>query len=120
MPASFRLIHDTPRIIRAVGEFPDEAIDSTELGWERATEVFYERTQEFVHVISGRLKSTGTHRVERHGDVIEGIVEYGGIAADGELVDYAIYEHARGGDHAFLDRGWESTSHTFEAAFGGT
>jgi hypothetical protein len=66
--------------------------------WQRATEVFYNRTQEHTHIITGRLIASGRYEVEQHGDTLEGIVTYGGT----EEVHYAAAEFARGGSHDAL------------------
>jgi hypothetical protein len=82
-----------------------------EAAWEQATEVFYGRTQEFVHVIGGGLKSSGRRKTVRNADRIVGEVAYGGTPE----CDYAVYEFRRGGAHDALGRGAEVTNRLYEA-----
>jgi hypothetical protein len=82
-----------------------------EAAWEQATEVFFGRTQELVHVISGGLKSSGRRKTDREGDRIVGEVSYGGTPE----CDYAVYEFRRGGSHDALGRGAEVTNRLYEA-----
>lgn len=81
--------------------------------WEQANEIFFDRTQQYVHVITGDLKSSGRQRVVIEGGRLVGYVQYG----DG-TVDYAQAELDRGGDHDFLGRGWEATQVYISALFG--
>ncbi len=72
--------------------------------WQVGMDVLLARSQDVVHVISGALKGSGRSEVTRDASgQVTGIVEYGN-----ETVDYAIYEHARGGEHAFLTRAYEA------------
>lgn len=122
MPAEmFVLRHNVHEMEGVISGIPSEWIDRVGDAWERVTEQVYLRSQENVHVITGRLKSTGKWHVFYAGEmVIEAIVEYGGVAYDGYDVDYALYEEGRGGSHAFLTRAAEQAFPMFEAAFGGT
>ena len=92
--------------------------DAVEGEWQTATERLYDRSQEFVHVLSSALKQTGFVDVFRTDTMAVGIVTYGGEALiNGESVevDYAIFEHERDGEHAFLKRAWDAVG---ERAFG--
>jgi hypothetical protein len=79
--------------------------------WLEATEVFFDRTQAAVHVLSGALKKSGTYGAQRRGDTIDGWVRYGGTPD----CDYAVYEAARGGSHDFLTRGFVASEREFSA-----
>jgi hypothetical protein len=83
--------------------------------WELANEAFYDKTQEYVHVITGRLKASGVEEVHLEGARVVATVTYGGPE-----VPYAQYEIDRGGDHDFLGRAWEASQGMFEAIFGQT
>lgn len=85
--------------------------------WQVATEVFFSATQEFVHILSGDLLATGKQRVFAFegGKRIIGEVQYGS-----SKVVYALIENNRGGDHAFLVKGWEQTKEQFSAALVGS
>lgn len=76
--------------------------------WGSATDVMFTASQSVVHVISGRLRASGSQRVDRHRRSVEGRVIYG--------APYAIYEHARGGDHAFLARAYLAAEPVFDGA----
>jgi|SRR5690606_35238765 len=80
--------------------------------WRYATERFYDRTQQYVHVLDGNLKTSGRCAVDPHRLDIEGSVTYGGTPE----CDYAIYEFGRGGNHDALTRGFVANVETFEQA----
>lgn len=81
--------------------------------WRDAMERFYGHSQETVHRISGALQSTGRHDTEVTGRTeVTGTLAYGGI--DG--VDYAGYEHDRGGDHAWITLAFAMSRRDFERA----
>lgn len=79
--------------------------------WQIATEVFYSATQEYVHILSGGLLASGSYQVFAFetGRRIIGEVKYGG-----KKVKYAKIENNRGGEHAYMVRGWEATQAQFE------
>ena len=77
--------------------------------WNESVRSLYEAADRVVHVITGDLKRPGHVNVRITQDELIGEVIYD--------TDYAIYEHARGGEHAFLDRAWEETSREFEQFF---
>ncbi len=95
---------------------PEDAADDVADEFEDVTEEFYDATQNVVHVITGALKRSGRWEVDRDGLEVVGQVVYG----DGDVVVYAQYEHDRGGEHAFLDRGWEIVEGRFVDAVEGT
>jgi hypothetical protein len=78
--------------------------------WQAATEVFFEATQRYVHVITGQLKASGRMAVRAEGDQIVGEVAY--------EAHYAVYEFRRGGAHDALTRGWETAEATYRTAMG--
>lgn len=78
--------------------------------WELASEVFFDRTQEFVHVVTGRLKRSGRRLpVEVSGGQLTSGVEY--------TAPYAEIEFGRGGDHDAIQRAWVASQELFDAAF---
>jgi hypothetical protein len=85
-------------------------VEQGEEEWQAATEVFFEATQRVVHVITGELKASGKMRVEKRGSQLIGEVRY--------TADYAMAEERRGGQHAFMTRGWELSQATYRAALG--
>jgi hypothetical protein len=91
--------------------------------WDDAMQIFYGRSQESVHVISNALRTTGRYEVTKDGrDRVNGDLIYGGqtvkISAGGRTrtVDYAIYEHNRGGDHAWMTVAFAQVRARFEQA----
>lgn len=76
--------------------------------WEQATDVFFDRTQANVHILSGDLKDSGDAEVEVNAGELIGRITYD--------TDYAIYEEARGGSHAYIAQGWEATEEVFAQA----
>lgn len=91
--------------------------------WSEAMERFYAHSQETVHVITNALRTSGRHSTERAGrDRVEGTLTYGGITVTvsrysrPRVVDYAIYEHQRGGDHAWITEAFRLSRRGFERA----
>lgn len=82
--------------------------------WRTATERFYDRSQQFVHVDSVALKSSGRFEVQRVVHRAIGELVYGGTHG----VDYAIYEFARGGSHDAPQRAMNATAESFVRAVG--
>lgn len=76
--------------------------------WKVAGELMLDRTQQHVHVDTGDLKSSGSLSMFDESDGVVAEITYD--------AEYAIYENARGGDHAFMDRGFEESRDTFERA----
>lgn len=72
--------------------------------WHAANETFFDRTQRYVHILSGDLKTSGRVHSEVDGKTLVGFTEYGGVQGTRGEVDYAIYEIARGGSHDFIGR----------------
>lgn len=86
--------------------------------FQAAAEVLFDRSQTYVHVLSGALKRSGKVSMAPSGpnspggpNSVTALVSYGN-----EYVDYALYEHARGGSHAYLQRAWEATHGVFGSA----
>lgn len=76
--------------------------------WDEAGRGFYDISQELAHIDTGEMKASGSH--ELHTSPTELIAElvYGS--------DHALFEEARGGDHAFISRAWEQAEPRFAAA----
>lgn len=83
--------------------------------WRAATDIFFGRTQERVHVVTGALKASGAADVLTSGDDVVGEVSYGG-----GLVDYALAEQRRGPEHDYLNPAFVDSQPDFEAALGRT
>lgn len=81
--------------------------------WAAAGDVLFSRSQEYVHVITGNLKASGRQRTYRLARGFVAEIAYGGGA-----VDYAGYEEARGGDHAYLSRAVETSTRLFDRSMG--
>ena len=89
--------------------------------WQLANENFFSLTQQYVHVESGDLKSTGRETVTVEGSRVVATVEYGGVVpGTGRTVDYAQFELNRGGDHDYMGRAWEEAQDVFQGVFGQT
>lgn len=82
--------------------------------WETATERFYDRSQQFVHVDSVALKASGRFEVQRVVHRAIGELIYGGTRG----VDYAIYEFGRGGAHDAPQRAMNATAANFARTVG--
>ena len=93
------------RLVRGVGE---HQVDE----WRYATERFFDRTQQYTHIITGDLKASGRYGVDRARHEITGHVTYGGTPQ----CDYAIYEFMRGGEHDALNSGYVANIDVFEQA----
>jgi hypothetical protein len=79
--------------------------------WRAATDVFFAKTQDLVHIDSGDLKKSGRTDTREQGNRIVGEVEYGGTPE----VNYAVYEFRRGGAHDALLRGYLASQRHFQA-----
>lgn len=89
---------------------PDDAATEGVRQLRVATDLFFSKTQQFVHVLSGDLKASGDSAVVREGDEVHGEVEY--------TEPYAQIEEDRGGEHAYMSRGWEAAADAYETAMG--
>jgi hypothetical protein len=96
------------RWIRGFEALPAQVRRASVREFDQANREFFEATQDVVHVITGELKRSGTGEVRTVGPDVVATVEYD--------AEYAIYEEARGGEHAFMTRGWEATEHLFADA----
>lgn len=102
---------DLERWVRGLTDF---GLDSAALDeWYQANDAFFERTQRFVHILSGDLKRSGTMDVEIEGKTLVGATTYGGTQGTEGPVDYAIYELAAGGSHDFIGRALASSTDLF-------
>lgn len=90
------------------------AVAGTEM-WKAATDVLFDRSQQYVHVITGDLKSSGTSRTY----IAEGSQLVGEVSYGNDQVDYAQYEEDRGGEHAYLQRAWLDSQTTFDTMLPG-
>jgi hypothetical protein len=82
-----------------------------ESGWEEATGRMFEATKSVVHVRTGQLRGSGHWYMEpgRRGELI-GVIEY--------TAPYAGVENARGGEHAFMERGYVAVEADMDAMLG--
>lgn len=76
--------------------------------WDTAAAGFYEASQELAHIDTGEMKASGHHHT-----AIDGATVVAQLIYDS---DHAIFEQARGGDHAFISRAWELTEPLFADA----
>ena len=110
MPAvEVRVSANYDRWVSGFGNLKREAIERGKQTWETATEVFFDRTQEYAHVVTGEMKASGHAEVDIDADGLVGVVAYDS--------DHAVFEERRGGSHALITRGWEATSKMFEESF---
>lgn len=79
--------------------------------WQAATDVMFDRSQAYVHVISGELKASGYAEADVDGSDLHGMVIY--------EADHAMPEHDRGGEHAYLQLAANDTMELFEQALPG-
>ena len=95
--------------IVGMDRLPIELEGVVERPWRAAADVMFDRSQQYVHVITGELKSSGKAAAVKVGP--------GEVTAEIEYdAPYAIYEEQRGGSHAYLTRAFQSTSDLFEHA----
>jgi hypothetical protein len=97
--------------IDGLGAIEREMVIAAATPWKAAADVFFDRTQQFVHVLTGDLKASGQRAEIKH--------DFAALVA--EVVydsDHAIYELRRGGTHDFYGRALESTNDLFERALG--
>lgn len=84
--------------------------------WDATTDVFFDRSQEYAHVLSGDMKDAGRATISHEGrGTIVGTVEYAD-RGDKKGGVHAVMEEKRGGEHAFLTRAWEATEAMFSRA----
>ena len=83
--------------------------------WDQAADVYFARTQQYAHVISGDMKRTGSKTTRIEGQTVVSGAVYGGIAPSGKNVNYVQFEIARGGSHDFLGRAIVSTQRIFQS-----
>lgn len=88
-----------------MGNLGREVSDRGRTVWNAATDVMFDRSQQYAHVLSGDNKASGSAET-----VVEGTDLIGRITYDS---DHAIYEEARGGEHAYIGRAWEATETMF-------
>lgn len=104
------------RWIRGFQELPGDVMREAEHHWAIATDLFFDRTQDAVHIQSGDLKASGRSSVRREGTSVIGEVKYGGVMGTRGMVDYAMEEEDRGGEHAYLSIGWQAAESAFNEA----
>lgn len=97
-------------------DLPEEAPALLEAHWMIATELFFDRTQDAVHIQSGDLKDSGRSEVRVLKWSVIGDVIYGGTMGTEGPVDYAQEENDRGGDHAYLNNAWPMAEYAFNRA----
>lgn len=100
--------HDYDRWIRGFAEMEMGMSAAAHREWQAAIETMFDRSQDVVHVITGRLKASGSTRVWQEGHSIMGEIRYD--------TPYAEAEENRGGSHAYLHRALEATESRFEDA----
>lgn len=88
---------------------PETATERAKVLFQAALDLYFSETQAVVHVDTGALKASGRVEMDRAGFALEGAIVYG----DEAEVVYAQIENDRGGDHAYLDIGWEAASDSF-------
>ena len=94
--------------------------------WETAVEMMFAASQQYVHIDSGDLLSSGSCEIEDvDSHTITGAITYGGTRKSDakpwwkhQFVDYTKYELERGGSHDFLKRASNATHRRLTAASG--
>lgn len=108
MSAKFTVSADLGRWISGTRRFEQDMHDEVRRQFAAANDVFYDKTQQYVHVETGNLKSSGKREYEEERGEVTALLVYD--------TDYAIYEENRGGSHAYMSRGWQAAESTFERA----
>ncbi len=99
--------------VRALSSF--EVDDVAVREWQAVNDVYFSRTQQYAHVLSGDMKRSGRQETRTAGRQIITETVYGGVSgSQGRPVDYAIYEIRRGGSHDFIGRALNATATTFQ------
>lgn len=94
--------------------------------WENAVEMLFAAGQQYAHVDSGDMLSSGRMEIEdKSGGRITGAITYGGTRKSDakpwwkhQFVDYTKYELERGGAHDFLKRASNATHRRLTGASG--
>lgn len=93
--------------------------------WNVACEILFGATQQYAHVLSGDMLSSGKLEVDVEGKDVVGTITYGGGQRSNtkphwkhQEIDYVPYELARGGSHDFIDRAVVKTVPRLEEAVG--
>jgi hypothetical protein len=113
MPGAIE-VRISPNFVRweqGFADLPGAAARAAFRAWDDAARSFYGLSQEYVHVVSGDLKRSGSFKTRADRDGLVAAVTYDS--------DHAIYEEMRGGPHAFLGRAWEQSEAAFNDVFGG-
>ena len=105
--AQVKIGPELARWIVGFDTLPAQILIAAQAQWDEATERFYQRTQQYAHILTGANISSGEFEVHTDGMTVVGTVSYG---------EHAIFEELRGGDHALITRGWEATSDVFAEA----
>lgn len=95
---------------------PGDFMRVAEDHWAVAMDLFFDRTQDAIHIVSGDLKASGRSAVRREGNNIVGELTYGGVMGTKGMVDYAMEEEDRGGEHAYISIGWQQAQASFDRA----
>lgn len=91
--------------------------------WEQATEVMFDLTQQYAHVLSGDMVRSGTMGIESvSANTITAHITYGGGQRSNtrphwknQEIDYTKYELRRGGSHDFFKRAHQSAEARLQA-----
>lgn len=110
------------RGLAKMGErIPQASVDE----WNDACEVLFGATQQYAHVLSGDMLSSGRLKVEREGLTVVGTITYGGGQRTNipshwkhQEIDYTPFELARRGSHDFIERAVVKTIPRLEEAAG--
>ena len=91
--------------------------------WEQATEVMFDLTQQYAHVLSGDMLRSGTMGIEEVSRTsITAHITYGGGQRSNtrphwehQKIDYVKYELRRGGSHDFFKLAHQSAERRLQA-----
>lgn len=85
---------------------PEETAREALRPWTAVVDTMFGFSQEFVHVITGRLKLSGEASTTLHRDYVEGEIVYS--------APHAEFERRRGADHDYLTRAYVATQEMFD------
>lgn len=112
MPRSRIRVTGLDRWIGILESF-DEPTAEQERMWRQATEVMFDRSQQYVHRDTAALQASGRYAAHRERRAVVGEVTYGNTQ-----VDYALFEAKRGGSHDYFARAFVATTRVFKATLG--
>jgi len=100
------------RWVAGFASLPGELLQQGRVFWGAALGAFYDTSQDLAHIDTGEMKGSGHYQMTASGTELVAELVYDS--------DHALFEEARGGDHAFISRSWELSEPAFAEALPAT